>query len=402
MFDAAYGDRDRPETWQEDEKNRIEWLGRAAAELIERPVGDAVQYLAGIRSEAAEFDDRNANGHLWLVYHSVARKCENPAEWIDALIAEATPAEFLMPFLDRLSLAARDCLEATISRLLQCEAYRHLAICVVLLMPTPNEPLLSTAFSLLEDPALAKHLSMRDPRIPLEVMARALEHANPVVRAAAAIGEWQREPTGIVRPVLEAKWCVAIRDVSADHYALNDVFEKRPAVAFDWLESQLRSGGRCLSVHNHALVAACKGLDRGQRVKLLQLFTHNSYTEDCFDLVLGDNIDLFAHWLKHQEDEYLRLLPLNRDVGPRWEQMALLALDAGVSPEELTRHCTPVAWAYTGPLSQYFLERIPVYEALASHPDQRLRPAGKRGLAYIRSQYDDESERERREDTYYS
>ena len=126
-------------------------------------------------------------------------------------------------------------------------------------------------------------------------------------------------------------------------------------------------------MHDQAFHAACKAINREQRAQLLHLFTRKNYSDECFDLVMDEETDLFAEWLKHQKDEYLRLRPLDRDVGPRWEQMALLALDAGASPEELSDHCTPNHWGGWGPLSQHFLERIPAYEAVANHSDPRLR-----------------------------
>jgi hypothetical protein len=110
--------------------------------------------------------------------------------------------------------------------------------------------------------------------------------------------------------------------------------------------------------------------------------------------------DLFAGWLAFQTDAYLRLRPLNRAVGPRWEQMALLALDVGVTPEELADHCLPIYWGGFGPLSQHFIARIPDYEALANHPEPRLRPAGKRGLNIVQRNAQLALERERLQEIY--
>jgi hypothetical protein len=399
-FDALYSDRDYAENWQEQEKRRVSELCAIADNLLTHPVNYVLRYLTELRSEAVEFGDKNGNGFLWVVYHHIARKCQSPREWLDAFVAQTAPCEFLVPFIDRVSQEYSGQYEAILNRLLQCPNYQLLAISRSLRLPIPNEALLSSAFALLNNTELAGQLLLRDSGIPLEVMAKLLEHPNPVVRATAAIGEWQREPVSTIRPALEAQWQIAIREVNSDNYALNDIFERSPLIAFEWLQSRLGVGRLYLSIYDHALHTACRVLENSQRAQLLRLFTSSNFYTELFDLVIGDRVDLFADWLQYQKDEHLRLRPLDRDVSPRWEELAVLALDAGISPETLADHCLPNHWHGLGRLSEQFLARISAYEALSNHPDPRLRTAGKRGLRYIQSQAQHELEQERREETY--
>ena len=152
--------------------------------------------------------------------------------------------------------------------------------------------------------------------------------------------------------------------------------------------------------HRTGIAAAAKVLTRQQREALLRSFTRSNHDDDSFDLILGDHVDLFSDWLRHQTDEYLKLRPLDRDVGPRWEQMAIMALELGVAPEEVAEHCTPHHWGGFGPMSQHFLNRLPAYEKLAQHQDARLRLAGERGLRWVKSMAERELARERREAIY--
>jgi hypothetical protein len=80
--------------------------------------------------------------------------------------------------------------------------------------------------------------------------------------------------------------------------------------------------------------------------------------------------------------------------------MAILAADAGVLPDELANHCMPNGGTLVEPFSQFYLDRIPAYQALAIHPDRRLRPAGRRGLGVMQCHAKDEVERGRREQVY--
>jgi hypothetical protein len=181
---------------------------------------------------------------------------------------------------------------------------------------------------------------------------------------------------------------------------LNAILERNPTLAFRWLHSQIESGGLEVSMHHQALHTAAGLIDKHQRIQLLRLYTREIYDDECFDLIIGPHTKLFADWLSFQTDAYLRLRPLDRKVSPRWEQMAVLALDAGVMPEELADHCLPIHFGGQGPLSEHFLNCIPAYEALAKHCDLRLRPAGEYGLRFMRAQAQRELERERLEETY--
>jgi hypothetical protein len=395
-FDALYADRDLTGNWEQEWRNRLSELDVLANELIKRPLEEALQYLADLRAEAIEFGYREGSGYLWAVYHQIAQKCDKPIEWFDALIRRNAQSDFLAPFLDRLSASDSIQHEATLGRLLEHPDYQSLAIGRVLPLQPPNNALLSSAIGLLGERNPVRQFRLHDPSIPLEVMIRLLTHPDSSVRAAAAIGEWQRNEGGTIRPELEAQWRIAILDADSSHYALTEIFAKMPTLAFEWLRSQIQKGSH-LFPEDPTLRAADRYLSKVQRAELLRLFTRENYSDACFDLVLGEHTDLFAGWLDYQTDEHVRLSPLDRYVGPRWEHMALLALDAGISPEKLADHCWPNPWEAG---SQVLIERIPAYEALANHSDPRLRPAGERRLTIIRAYAKSELERERREETY--
>jgi hypothetical protein len=75
-------------------------------------------------------------------------------------------------------------------------------------------------------------------------MIQLLTHPDSRVRAAAAIGEWQRNQDGTIRPELESQWRIAILDADSSHYALAEIFAKMPTLAFEWLRSQIQNGSR--------------------------------------------------------------------------------------------------------------------------------------------------------------
>lgn len=398
VFDALYADRNMTTDWEKDYNGRVVELQGFADTLLTQPIAEALESLADIQREATEFGFQAGRSYLWVVYRRIAERCEEPNGWLDALVCRNMLPDFVVPFVDRLLTSDVERYQVVLRDLLEYPQFRPLAINRVLLMDPPKATLLSSALAVLDDGMLVASLYLQDTRIPLAAMLQLLCHPNALVRAAAAIAEWQREPRGVVRADLESEWKVALCDVEPSHYALHEIFEKRPLLAFDWLASQVQSGKRYLSFADHAFRMAANLLNETQRSQALRMFTRDNYSDNCFDVILGEHIELFAAWLRQQKDEYVRFKPLDRDFSPRWERMAVLALDAGVSPDELAEHCSSNIWEEIEPNAPQFVALVSAYEALANHADPRLRPAGKRGLRILQSRAECERQRHYREE----
>lgn len=399
-YELVYGDRDHSADWQEAEKTRFAALRVIAGEMIGHPVKEIATRLDAMRAEAIEFGQRHGNGYLWVIYDHIASNCANTREWLSCLVLKESPPEFIVPFVDRIVSNADEPVRDVFLQLLERPAYYHLAISRILRMPIFDPTLLAKAMEALSSPQVAEQFQFSDRLIPLSVIRQLMKHSSPSVRAQTAIGEWHREPKGQIREELETDWEIAVRDIRPNEYELGEIFDERPRLAFAWLESRLAAEEHNLSKHDIGLVSAVKVLDRPQRITLLGKMTRNNYDDECFDLIMGEEVDLFRDWLQIQSDQYLRLRPLDRTVDLRWEQMALIALECGIRPRELEDHCLPRSWGGFGPLSEHYASQITAYEALSNHVDSRLRPAGRHGLDYVRRSAEREAARERLEDVY--
>ena len=140
--------------------------------------------------------------------------------------------------------------------LLPLPVYVNLAVAHMLSSSNPSDELLGTALGLIENPETVEHLCWRDPGIPIKTMEKLLTSPVAGIRAAAATGEWQKDPKGSVRSELQAKWRAALTDVNPNHYALVEVFEKKPSLAFDWIQSGLKSSAHRLTEYDQGFLAA--------------------------------------------------------------------------------------------------------------------------------------------------
>ena len=75
-------------------------------------------------------------------------------------------------------------------------------------------------------------------------MTKLVTHPNKEVRAAAAVGEWQREPADTVRPEIYNEWRAAVLHIHPNHYELQDMFKLTKRLAFEWLRAKLAETGR--------------------------------------------------------------------------------------------------------------------------------------------------------------
>lgn len=399
VYELAFGERDHGDL-EASEKERFATLRKLASEMVGQPVKEVVTRIESLRTEAIEFSSRGWSGRLRVIYDQIACECQNVTEWLDCLLADQSPPEFVTPFVDKIANNADALVWSTFSQLLDHPVYYHLAISRILQMPVTDQLLLERALEVLPSPEVIEQFQFYHAGISLPVMRQLLNHPCPSVRAKAALGEWHREPKGNVRPELEADWQVAVRDVKPNEYELSEIFEDRATLGHAWLEAHLSDANCNLSEHDIGMLSAVKVLTDAERKSLLGRIDRGNYDDECFDLILGNDLELFRDWLQIQKDDYLRLRPLDRVAGPRWEKMALIALECDVSPSQLADHCLPRSWGGFGLLSQHYAEQLPAYEALATNADARLRPAGKYGLEVVQSSLKREQERDRREEVY--
>ena len=88
--------------------------------------------------------------------------------------------------------------------------------------------------------------------------------------------------------------------------------------------------------------------------------------------------------LKSQNNDDVKCLPLNREPSDLWESRAVIALNAGLSPESLAETVGMWGYEWTGSESSRLQASIDLYEKLSKHPDCRFHVVAARGLHWAR------------------
>ncbi|HZK82482.1 MAG TPA: hypothetical protein VFC46_15475, partial [Humisphaera sp.] len=386
LLPTLFADRDHTRDWRQEMEDRDAELRALAARLREQPVGEAAGELASVEREADEFGGLGGYDRQNL-YFRVAQLTADPTLWLSQLVDHRMKPEFIGSFVCALSPITFPEYESTLLRLLSDDLYAQIVARIALQLPNPSEAILDSAASRLQPPPRRQDGFHTGMEVSVPAMRRLLRHPNPQIRSDVVIYEWVKTK-GQIRPEIAELWRVALVDVDGDEYQLEEIFQRNNELAFEWTSARIQHAHHDLWRHIRGIQLAAEVLDRNQRGELLRSFNGENYNDDCVDLLLQDDAELFNRWLCMHREDYFRLGPLDRVVGPRWEQRALTALDSGVSPQELTEHCTPHHWGGCGPLSQHFKAALPPYEALANHHDERLRSVGEWGLKQVRADYE--------------
>jgi len=411
-FQRIFESRDFSTDWRTHERRREKILTSVAEELAVLGPNDALHQLSDMEQEAATFGWHDGHDRTFL-YHRLAQSASDAVEWLRVAVSERLPPSQLKPFLDAAVASGRQELGALLSAMLTSpgyEDYRQLTSLAVLSMPEPDEVLLDAALEALESNGPSSTFALVHPAPPVQTSLRLMRHPKVEVRVHSALAEWRREPKGSVRDELRDDWRSAILSARDEYeHLLGDVLSSDVSLAFDWairkIDDTATSHERRFGLWKlHGLFAKVgELLDAEQRWKLLERIRPSGYDDETIEALLRGDAELFRRWVRvhlpnGQEGQYLALRPLDREIDDTWERFAIVAADEGVSPSLLAEHIHERGGrAVTGPYSSRYLKLIPKFERLASHPDERLRQAGLRGVEWARASADRELRDERSE-----
>jgi hypothetical protein len=206
-----------------------------------------------------------------------------------------------------------------------------------------------------------------------------LGHAELAVAQAAAVGEWHASSKS-VRANLRQAWREVVLRCPEKIYP--EMLIGDPELAFEWIAARLREGGRRLGDHDYPASRVLPTLTQDQRCALLRHAPAGSYlVADVLARLVGDDLALFRSLLADPLRAEYHLAPLHGRPQGAWADKALLAMEAGHSAEEVVRAAFRHGEAYVGSQSPYEEAWVSAFEALGSHPDERIRRVAEVGRA---------------------
>jgi hypothetical protein len=349
-----------------------------------------------------------------FLYYQLAQCASDVVLWLRAGISERLPASQLKPFVD--AAVAKDSgplLDELLSALLRSSEnkdYRQLTSLAVFSMREPNEVLLDAALGAFETYGHSTTFALAHAAPPIQTRLGLMRHSKVEIRVHAALAEWSREPKANVRSELFDEWRSAVLVARDEYeYLLAEILSSDETIAFDWALRKIEETSTSEEYRfglwklNGLFAKVSDRLDVERRWQLLERIRLSSYYDETIAALLRGDAELFRRWVRlhlpqGEAGEYLALRPLDREIDETWERFAIAAADEGVSPDVLAEHIHEQGGrVVTGPYSSRCLELIPKFERLAAHSDERLRPAGRRGLEWARANADRELRTERAE-----
>jgi hypothetical protein len=388
-----------PEDWREGLKEQA----AAARDLARRweAVGPAevASRLAFWEAEMGRSEGRTGPRWSAFVCEEIAVLTTTPADWVEALHAAGAPGDLAAPFLGR-AVALRGGRWA--QRLAECldqPLLQGAALAVVLQLPDPPPDLLTLALDrACRWVSQVETLCLRGA-VPEPHVLGLLRHPDPAVARAAARGEWHADPTGSVRPSLQAAWREAV--LQCQEGVPEGAFAADPTLARDWLAVRPGDAERVgLWQECDTAEAASTALTPAQRVELLGRVPEEGWLDRVVQSLVGDDPAVYRQLLAEPRLWRHHLTPLRGRPSEAWATMAVQALNAGRVVEDVARAAFGGFRGWVGSESELWVGWGEAFKGLSTHADPRIRRVGEIGAEDAQAREADARRRERHEAIY--
>lgn len=409
VFDLLFPSTDDwLQDWKQHETAWKSSLDELAHQWVLQEPAEVAKLLAGYEKQAQKI------GRAWPprgdseVCRRLAILSEAPEDWLDGLLAQDTSGVMTGPFLERIVETRREGWELHAERFLGLER-RHAwsAVEGVLRLPSPPAHLLKLALERLSElPQLLDGLCM-DRQVPTETLKALFHDPRWEVALTAAVGEWNADREGGVRPEVAADWRFAILGAkpgsgeylnpSLRHW-LGVILAKDPTLAFDWLVARLGDPKSPQFIAGDDLYgAALSAVTRDQRLRLVDQLAQNQAPVGFVGLLVGKDPEVFSNVLSSEKLRQRHLEPLGFLPDDDWLSLALLALEAGHEPDAIVQASLwpPQGRSISGSGSEIWQKHEQAFARFAGDPSAQVREIARRGQQLAAEEYREAEKRAR-------
>lgn len=383
--------------WRAARERQVAAVRELAVRWSQKDPETVVERINFIENEA-----RKVNYHYprWTIYlcEQIAQKAEQVTPWLQALMKVRVNSGLVTPFLNQAAQSSQPNWQEYANACLERPHYKLATIVVTLKLHNPPHDLLKLVLNHLPDYSQTVETLCLRNEVSETILSQLLQHENPTVSSAAAVGEWHAEPSGEIRESIYEAWQSAVINQTADGHWLKQVFQKDPVLAYQWLATQLTKADFMFFRQEDEVKTAIDSLDIATRKQLLKLVSARKLRfEELVAYIVGDNLDVFSTLLASKELREIHLAPLLGYPEGAWLEKALLALDFGYSPDEIAKAVHRVFHSWSGPKSDMWSIWVGKFEVLCSHKDKRLQKVGNIGIKYAKTMWDSALKREKHE-----
>lgn len=307
---------------------------------IKIPPEDVVQKLERFEREAQEAHLRYPR-YSPLVCHEIAQLCADPLSWVDLMLASELPVDLVGPFMGRLSSYDRDIWMSRVKRCLESEKSAGLAISFVLQQSQLDEEAFKIVQPRLKDaPRLVEDMCGFGAT-PKQTILKLLQSVDIRVAVAAAKGVWHRLDKNVRAdsdyfPI----WRRIVIQHLDDDWMLSTIFEDDAELAYEWLLKQISRDHPEYYRFRRAVPGAIQRLEIAQKKSLLEQLHDAVRHGDLIEQLIDSDVALYKELIRQNRFSRMHLIALPRITHQLWPEMALVAAEAGYTPEEIAQVAT--------------------------------------------------------------
>lgn len=390
-----------PEHWEASREKQIQEVKALAAawyDLSPKQVATRINLLESEAAVARKTYPRLTD----LFCQCLADNADSYGNWVNEFIDQRLPSDTVFPFLKGAVFSEEEGWQELSLRCLNTPAYVFPAISVLLTVSNLSESFLRLVDEKITPfDQLVKSRSLR-AEIPEETLRRLLQNKAANVATAAAVGEWISGSKGF-RDSLKAECRQAVLRAEGQDHWLCEIFQLDASIAHDWLIARIDAEPGPFPYHRFETVqSAIQGLSFDEKLSVLDRLSLDPDSVDWQLLkeLIGSDSRLFQILLGREHMRGFHLLPLGGPPTDRWCELAVMALDAGYSPEAVARAAFGGAWNWQGDESAMWSNRARDFETLLAHEDSRLHEVAKAGVHLAREREQRAVSDERREKVY--
>ncbi len=403
-FETLYPHRSHNVDWREAEQREAAAVRELAERWSRATPGDTAVQITHIETEAGLADVRWPRYTPWLC-SEIAGQVTTPLAWAQAVIEAGCSGELVAPFLRRAYEANEVGWKELALTCLERPPLRSAAITLALTMSQPDEDLLAQVLTQLEGYTEYVRWGGARREIPEHQTRLLLHHPDAAIACAAADGIWHASKGRIPDPFRD-EWRRVVLRSGADRHWLIEVLGADPELAYHWLQTRFADEDPDFFgvTHERVIEAAVSGLSKeARRALLLQIPDSDRYgfVEVVTPLINGHPA-LYRDLLSNEQLRWFHLTPLAGTPEGEWLEKALMAVEAGYSPNDIARAAySPRGFTFQrGNESAMWSEWVEHFERLCAHDDERLRRIGEAGKAQVSHLLEEARRRERREAIY--
>lgn len=357
---------------KKEEQERSQMISKLAEKWAAGDAEDFASRMKWLQKEAG-LAGRCSHDRSPALCRLVAKQVDEPARWLSVLVEARISPPCVLSFLEAAIECRADEWEKIATPILEDHALEQTGIEVALRAADLSDTMWSVLHPRLDRSfQLVQILCLRN-QVPLPTLRRLLHHESAEVTHATAVGMWTGKPHGVIPEELRQEWENAVAGIADDEYWLKEMLASSPTLAARWLRSRIENNDwRALSNKQNVQVAA-EALDNEQRLEMLRNLPERSHYEKVAEALIGNSDYIYRQVVRERAMHSHWRDPLKREADEVWRLYVEIALEEGLSSQEIAEASRLNDRAWSGPESVYLQGQIDDFAKWQNDPNEGIK-----------------------------